>query len=55
MATEPENSVSKEKMFVALATVSVAISSPTEKGVASRQIYPVALLWSTGWFLELLF
>ena len=55
MATKPENSVSKEKMFVALATVSVAISSPTEKGVASRQIYPVALLWSTGWFLELLF
>ena len=56
MATKPENLVCKEKMFVPLATVSVAISSPAEKGVASFQIPdPVALLWSTGWFLKLLF
>ena len=55
MVTKPEKLISKEKMFVALATVSVAISSPAEKGVASFQIPdPVALLLSTGWFLKLL-
>ena len=56
MATKPENLISKEKMFVALVTVSVAILSPAEKGVASFWIPDaVALLWSKGWFLKLLF
>jgi len=45
VANKPENLVSKEKMFVALVTISVAILSPAEKGVASCQIPdPVALL-----------
>ena len=38
MATKPEFLVAKEKMLIALATVSVAISSPD-------QFYTAAMFW----------